>query len=66
MSVYKCCKCTGNHIAILPLISSSMKYAKCSVDSTQGDGWDGWDGRWGAVGSRDGMGRVGWEIAKYP
>ena len=30
----KGCKCTGNHIAILPLISSSLKYAKCSIDST--------------------------------
>ena len=30
----KCCKCTGDHIAILPVISSLMIYAKCSADST--------------------------------
>ena len=30
----KCCKSTEDHIAILPVISSSMKFAKCSIDST--------------------------------
>ena len=29
-----CYKSTENHIAILPVISSSMKFAKCSIDST--------------------------------
>ena len=30
----KCCKSTEDHIAILPVISSSIKFAKCSIHST--------------------------------
>ena len=30
----KCCKCTEDHIAIVQPISSSLLYAKCSIDTT--------------------------------
>ena len=29
----KCCKCTEDHVAILPAITPSMMYAECSINS---------------------------------